>query len=80
MVLLRAHFCTVYKQISIMEKNTTKWTIWLILSILWVFTNFLVTIIIKPADMYILGSNWLFVSQYCLSLINVSACVYIGAK
>ena len=67
-------------QLKQMEKNTTKWTIWFILSAIWVITNFLVTLIIKPSDMYVIGQNWLFVSQYCLSLLNISACVYIGAK
>jgi len=62
------------------QKTDYKWTIWLILSLIWLFINFLVTICLKPSNMYTIGQNTWFVTQYSISLINISVCVYIGAK
>lgn len=55
-----------------------KWNAWFLLSTLWFFIHFVITICVS--DIQELGRNWLFLGGYILSVANLMFCVYIGCE
>jgi len=54
------------------------WSWWFVLSIIWLLSMFLISMVATPQELKQLGKNWLFVVGYIICILNLLACVYIG--
>lgn len=57
-----------------------KWNAWFVLSIIWLFCMFMITLVMTSTELRMMGQNFPFVLTYSLCMINFIACVYVGCQ